>query len=149
MEYKKMDSGDAAFLTQVFSTPEYELFFAENLTTADEWANRMEGFKDMESFLILNKAKPIGWIMYSLVESVCLLDILVLLPSEREKGYGSIVMHDLILNNPAIREIKLDVQKRNENAYEFYRKLGFEIISSETQPVGNGYQEYFKMRKEI
>lgn len=35
VEYRKLKECDAAFLTTVFSSPEYELYFAENDTTEE------------------------------------------------------------------------------------------------------------------
>lgn len=77
----------------------------------------------------------IGWIMYTIHNDICKLDIVVLLPKERHKGYGKEIFADLFMLNPQVRTIKLDVQQRNENAINFYKKMGFQITGEESQPV--------------
>ena len=146
MKYRTMTVSDAAFLTKVFSIPEYELYFAENETSAADWAERIPRFKEAQSLIISDGAKDIGWLMYRNEESVCFIDIIVLLPDERHKGYGREVLLDILDQNPQIHVLKLDVQQRNHSAIDFYKKLGFRIVSEEYQPVGDTQELYYNMQ---
>ena len=146
MKYRTMTVDDAAFLTKIFSIPEYELYFAENETSAADWAERIPRFKEAQSLIISDGAKDIGWLKYRNEESVCFIDIIVLLPDERHKGYGSKVFLDILDRNPQIQVFKLDVQQRNRSAVDFYKKRGFRIVSEEYQPVGDTQELYYNMR---
>lgn len=83
--------------------------------------------------------------MYRIEREDCFLDLLALLPGERRRGYGRTVFSDLLRDNPGIRTVRLDVQKRNRNALAFYESLGFTAESEELQPVGDGTQPYLNM----
>ena len=148
MQYRAMTANDAEFLTRIFSIPEYELYFSENETTAAEWKERIPYYQDARSVIISDGAKDVGWLMYRIEGSVCFIDILVLLPDERYKGYGRSVMRDLLDRSPQIRTVKLDVQKRNRSAISFYENIGFLAISEEYQPVADGRELYCNMRLE-
>ena len=146
MKYRTMTVSDAAFLTKVFSIPEYELYFAENETSAADWEERIPLFKEAQSLIVSDGGKDIGWLMYRNEESVCFIDIIVLLPDERHKGYGREVLLDILDQNPQIHVLKLDVQQRNHLAIDFYKKLGFRIVSEEYQPVGDTQELYYNMQ---
>jgi|GEM_PF-161456 len=149
---EKIDIEDAPFLKEIFATDEYELYFAENSTTVDEWKERIKTFfLDKESFIIKNcRDVSVGWLMYHLENNICSLDIIVFLNEERDKGYGSATISYLIIHLPKnITVIKIDVQKRNTLALGFYQKLDFYIVGEETQPIGDTKQIYFKLEKNI
>ncbi|WOO35045.1 GNAT family N-acetyltransferase [Anaerocolumna sp. AGMB13020] len=148
-KYRRIQDSDAHFLTQIFSNPEYELYFAENDTIEEDWIERFQYYKDIESNIIIDGAKPIGWIMYKLIDNVCDLYIVVLLDKERHKGYGKEIFSDLFEAYPCIKKIKLDVQQRNINACKFYQKLGFRIVSEERQPVRDSSEMYCNMELDI
>ena len=137
------------FLTQIFSIPEYDLYFAENDTTEDDWKERLTLFEAEHSYIISKDGADIGWIMYDKCDNICNLDIVVLLPKERNKGYGKEIFTDLIAQNPQIRRIKLDVQQRNKQAIGFYKRLGFYIIGEEKQSVNGESVPYFNMALDL
>lgn len=146
MQYKQITAEDAAFLTEIFSIPEYDLYFAENETTKAEWRDRIEEhFLSSQSYIIHDEEKKIGWIMYKIDDRTCMIDIIALHPNERFKGYGKDIISDILKCNPQINEIKLDVQKRNKPAIAFYNKIGFVVEGEEMQPVGNGEESYYKL----
>ena len=116
MQYRILQENDADFLTRIFSIPEYDTYFAENDTTVEEWKDRLTLFETEHSYIISKSDRDIGWIMYTICGDICDLDIVVLLPQERNKGYGKEVFADLIAKNPQVRMIKLDVQQRNKSA---------------------------------
>lgn len=145
MQYRVLKESDAAILTKIFSIPEYDMYFAENDTTEDDWKERIPLFKTSHSYIITKAGTDIGWIKYNLCGNICILDIIVLMPEERGKGYGKEVVTDLFAQNPKLKVIKLDVQQRNSSAIKFYQNLGFKIVSEETQFVNGKSVLYFNM----
>ena len=146
MQFRKITTDDAAFLAEIFSVPEYDLYFAENDTTQVDWQERIAAYYlSSQSYIISDGDEKVGWIMYSIEEDTCMIDIIVLHPQKRYMGYGSAIFSDLITANPEIKRIKLDVQKRNAPALSFYRKLGFVVEGEEMQPVGEGEEPYFNL----
>ena len=146
MQYRMITIDDAAFLTEIFSVPEYDLYFAENDTTQEDWQERIAAYYlSSESYIISDGDEKVGWIMYSVEDETCKIDIIVLLPQKRHMGYGKAIFSDLIASNPKIKSIRLDVQKRNESALSFYRNLGFVIEGEEMQPVGETEEPYFNL----
>jgi ribosomal protein S18 acetylase RimI-like enzyme len=149
MQYRKLKECEAVFLTKIFSIPEYNLYFAENNTTADDWKERVSIFDTEHSYIISKDNTDIGWIMYTIYENICKLDIIVLLSEERNKGYGKQIVKDLLVLNPKLRKIMLDVQQRNEQAIAFYKKIGFRITGEENQPVKGISVPYYNMVLDI
>ena len=119
MDYRKITPEDARFLTKVFSVPEYDLYFAENETTEEDWRERIALFDDVQSLIASDGSKDVGWLMYRTEGESCFIDIIVLLPEERHHGYGKKIIADLLAQNPEIKTIKLDVQQRNHSAVAF------------------------------
>ena len=149
MQYRVLKECDVAFLTKIFSIPEYDLYFAENDTTEEDWKERLSFFETKRSYIISKDDTDIGWIMYTICDDICKLGIVVLLPEERNIGYGKEIFKDLFAINPQVRKICLDVQQRNEYAISFYKKLGFQIVSEENQPVNGKDVPYFNMVLDI
>lgn len=149
MNYIKLNENNVAFLTKIFSNPEYELYFAENKTTEEQWKERLVCFIDKESYIIYKGTSPVGWVMYKVKETICNVDIIVLLDEERHKGYGQDIIHDIIEKNEGLKTIKLDVQKRNIKARKFYEKIGFRVVGTEQQPIGEGVMDYYKLQLDI
>ena len=146
MRYRPITADDAAFLTEIFSIPEYELYFAENETTEAEWRDRIDRyFRSSRSYIVLEEGKKLGWVMYRVEGRICRVDLLVLHPNERFKGYGRAILSDILKREPWVREIRLEVQKRNRAAVAFYSRLGFAVEGEELQPVGNAEEPCFKM----
>ena len=146
MQFRKITTEDAAFLAQVFSVPEYALYFAENDTTEENWQERIATYYlSKQSYIVSDSEVKIGWIMYSIEGDICSIDIIVLHPQKRYMGYGKEIFSELIAANPNIKKIKLDVQKRNKTALSFYRKLGFTVDGEEMQPIGESEEPYFNL----
>ena len=145
MQYRVLKECDVVFLTHIFSIPEYDLYFAENDTTEEDWKERLTFFETKQSYIISKDGTDIGWIMYTICDDTCNLNIVVLLPEERNKGYGKEILEDLFVHNPQVGKICLDVQQRNERAVKFYKKLGFKITGEENQPVNGIEVPYFNM----
>ena len=82
-------------------------------------------YKDKKSFIISDRVKDLGWMMYAVNDCVCSIDIIVLLPEERYKGHGNVIIRDILAQNPQIHSIILDVQQRNTPCSIFLQKAGF------------------------
>ncbi len=149
MQYRALKEQDVGVLTRIFSIPEYDMYFAENDTTEEEWKERLPLFETEHSYIVSEHGSDIGWIMYSICGAICSVDIVVLLPKERNKGYGKAIFQDLMARHPQIKTIKLDVQQRNLSAIRFYQKLGFQIAGEETQSVNGERVPYFNMVLEL
>lgn len=145
MQYRVLKECDVGILTKIFSIPEYNIYFAENDTTEEAWKARLPFFETRHSYIISKDGTDIGWIMYNLCDDICNLDIVVLIPKERGKGYGKEVFADLLAQNPNLKAFKLDVQQRNIPAIKFYQKLGFKVTSEEMQFVNGERVPYFNM----
>ncbi len=145
MDYRKITPEDAHFLTKIFSVPEYDLYFAENETTEEDWRERIALFDDVQSLIVSDGSKDVGWLMYRTERESCFIDIIVLLPEERHHGYGKQIIADLLVKNTEIKTIKLDVQQRNHPAVAFYKKMGFRVAGEEYQPVNEMPVLYDKM----
>ncbi len=146
MVFRRIATEDAAFLAELFSVPEYALYFAENDTAQEDWQERITTYYlSSQSYIVSDGEEKVGWIMYSIKDDTCAIDIIVLLPQKRYMGYGKAILADLIAANPNIKTIRLDVQKRNKPALSFYRKLGFIIEGEEMQPVGESEEPYFNL----
>ena len=63
MDYRKITPEDAHFLTKVFSVPEYDLYFAENETTEEDWRERITLFDDVQSLIVSDWSKDVGWLI--------------------------------------------------------------------------------------
>lgn len=149
MEYSHLNKSDAGFLTSIFVTEEYDLYFAENDTTEQDWQERDSIFDMPHSYIVSKGGKDIGWIMYTVNGSICDLSIIVLLPTERHKGYGREILSDLLSRHPEIDTVKLDVQQRNTGAIDFYTRFGFRVVSEEIQYVNDEPVSYYNMELNI
>lgn len=142
---------DSKFIKLLFNNPEYELYFYENDTPIEIWEERFEYYKIKESNIIYTDNNlPIGWILYSLDKDTCNIDIIVLKSELRGNQYGYFALKELekkLQSN--IKHIKLDVQKRNQKAVNFYKRYGFKIISEETQYTKEGKIIYYNMLYEL
>lgn len=100
MQYRALKEQDVGVLTRIFSIPEYDMYFAENDTTEEEWKERLPLFETEHSYIVSEHGSDIGWIMYSICGAICSVDIVVLLPKERNKGYGKAIFQDLMARHP-------------------------------------------------
>ena len=143
MHFRKIATDDAAFLAEIFSVPEYDLYFAENDTSQEDWKERISAcYLSTQSYIVFDGNEKVGWIMYSIEDDTCMIDIIVIHPQKRYMGYGKAIFSDLIAANPKIKHVKPDVQKRNTPALSFYRRLGFVVEGEEMQPVGETEEPY-------
>jgi ribosomal protein S18 acetylase RimI-like enzyme len=95
-------------------------------------------------FLLLHEDNsPVGFAGFQLnypEPGICKLHKLYLLPETQGKGLGKMLIHEVI--EQAIQEgqqsLLLNVN-RNNKAFDFYKRYGFEIRGEEDIDIGGGY----------
>lgn len=90
-------------------------------------------FNDLEVYCLEVYSKVVGFIaLYDYKIEMLFID-----PSYIGKGYGKTLI-EFAINN--LKAIKVDVNEQNKNAYNFYKKFGFEIYErSEKDDQGKNY----------
>ena len=93
-------------------------------------------------FIIVNdEAEPVGFASYQEIEpAIFKLNKIYTLPSQQRKGIGRFIA-DYIINEikqQGATALQLQVN-RNNNAKNFYEKLGFAVIEEADFDIGNGY----------
>ncbi len=147
--FRKATIEDSYFISSLFINDEYEKIFAEKNTNEEDWKERFQYYTNYENFIICNSSnnEKIGWIMYEIKDRQCNLHLIVLKYEELGKNFGYQSLLEVIKRVADRAQcIKLDVQKQNERAVNFYKKLGFVIEGEEEQPVGDYTQWYLKMK---
>ena len=85
------------------------------------------------TWLILDRATPVGYIVFCFGYSLeylgrdAFVDEFYLIESHRRRGWGRKAF-EFVSDQAHLQDIKaihLEVVRRNTNAFEFYRKLGF------------------------
>lgn len=101
--------------------------------------------EDGQTFLIFSDgAKDIGYISYqTLAGNDFYLQKIYLLPSLQGRGDGRRMLEMLLAHlrevNPDAARLRLNVNRDNTRAIEFYRRNGFDIIGRRDHHVGNGF----------
>ena len=94
-----------------------------------------------EYYLIMHTEKPSGYFCISTNEDSIFLSKLYVLSQNRGQGLGKIAMN--FIENRTVHlgyhKISLTVNKYNLNSIETYKKLGFKIIKTWVQDIGNNY----------
>ncbi len=87
---------------------------------------------------------------YDYGEGACFLHKFYLASECHGKGLGSAMLGELHRRIPEIRLLRLQVNRRNEQAWRFYQKQGFEIIAEADFEIGGGFlMEDFVMEKQF
>jgi GNAT superfamily N-acetyltransferase len=123
-----------------------EIYSIEKLTAQIE--------HDSQTFLLLlQDDRPVAFAAYSPRDedaAICKLHKLYCLPETQGKGYGKILINEVI--NKAIEAGKhtLDLNvNRYNNAKAFYEKMGFAVVYEEDVPIGKYWMNDYVMRKEL
>lgn len=93
-------------------------------------------------FLIIeNQDTPLGFASFNKIEEgIYKLQKLYVSPSTQGMGLGKALLgkvREMVISTGAV-ELRLNVNKYNK-ARRFYEKEGFEILTEEKIPIGNGY----------
>lgn len=152
INFIKANKEDAGFIRSLFTNDEYELYFAENNTTVEEWEKRFNFYEEMHNKLIIDTdtSEKIGWLLYDIEDEICKIHLLVLRYELIGKAFGYWTLRaleNLVANK--VKCIILDVQQRNTHAVRFYEKFGFTIVGEEKQVCGDTEELYYNMKYEF
>jgi RsiW-degrading membrane proteinase PrsW (M82 family)/ribosomal protein S18 acetylase RimI-like enzyme len=92
-------------------------------------------------YIVYNAGIPIGFASYSEIEpTVFKLHKIYILPMQQGRGTGKFVIEQIIalVKKEGATALRLNVNRYNQ-ALEFYKKLGFEVLREEDIDIGNGY----------
>ena len=91
-------------------------------------------------FFVQEDGRNIGFIAFCPKESVMYLSKFYLYKNERGKGYAHQMLNFVIDESvkTGLKAIELNVNKHN-SACQAYDRLGFKIIRSEKNDIGNGF----------
>jgi len=80
-----------------------------------------------------------GYACYKIHADKTRIEKIYVLPDEHKKGIGNLMINYIIDKSlPFTNKIELNVNRQNK-AINFYRKLGFTIITETDIPIGKGY----------
>ncbi|MES2376854.1 MAG: GNAT family N-acetyltransferase [Bacteroidota bacterium] len=123
-----------------------EIYSYEKLTDQIE--------QGIQTFLLLSEGEtPVAFAAYSPREDdpeIYKLHKIYCLPSTQGKGYGKILLNEVINNviEAGKSVLELNVNRYN-NAKSFYEKMGFSIAYEEDIPIGPYWMNDYVMRKEL
>ena len=107
-----------------------------------------------QTYLLLFEGDdPVAFAAYSPREEnadVYKLHKLYCLPVTQGKGYGKILINEVIDKTKQVGKQTLDLNvNRHNNAKNFYEKMGFAIAYEEDIPIGPYWMNDYVMRKEL
>jgi RsiW-degrading membrane proteinase PrsW (M82 family)/GNAT superfamily N-acetyltransferase len=115
------------------------LYMLDIMYSTDALRRQME---DRHQFIIVyNAGVPVGFASYSETEpAVYKLHKLYVLPVHQGRGTGSFIIGQIIndILPKGANTLQLNVN-RNNNAKNFYEKMGFQAIRTEDIDIGNGF----------
>jgi GNAT superfamily N-acetyltransferase len=109
---------------------------------------------DIQTYLLLiEDEKPVAFAAYSPRgedRDIYKLHKLYCLPETQGKGYGKILINEVIKKTMEAGKHTLDLNvNRYNKAKTFYEKMGFEVVYEEDIPIGKYWMNDFVMRKEL
>ncbi|HKZ64755.1 MAG TPA: GNAT family N-acetyltransferase [Chitinophagaceae bacterium] len=97
--------------------------------------------ENIEFIIAYDGVHPVGFASFGLIEPrVYKLHKIYVLPSQQGRGTGRFIIDQLekAMKAKGATSLQLNVNRQN-NAKNFYEKLGFAIIKEEDIDIGNGY----------
>jgi N-acetylglutamate synthase-like GNAT family acetyltransferase len=123
-----------------------EIYSQEKIT--DQVKNNKQTF-----LLLLEDEQPVAFAAYSPREEdpeIYKLHKLYCLPVTQGKGYGKILINEVIDKTKEAGKHKLDLNvNRYNKAKDFYERMGFTIAYEEDIPIGPYWMNDYVMRKEF
>jgi len=122
---------------------EEQISFMLDMMYNDESLGEQINWKHHQFILAYDENKPVAFSSYGLkpgTEDVYRLHKLYILPGLQGKGIGKLLIKFIIneIKDSGIHWLELNVNKQNQ-AIEFYRKLGFKIIREEKIEIGRRF----------
>ena len=106
-----------------------------------------------QTFIILSDENgPQGYASFGLRSEnpeICKLHKLYVLPDNQGKGYGKMLVDDVIRRlMPGVKYLELNVNRHNK-ARDFYQRAGFKILREEDVSIGPYWMNDYVMRLEV
>lgn len=93
-----------------------------------------------EFYLILDDGEPTGFIAVEMrLPDELFLQKLYVLPQMHRRGFGAGALNQIIEHYPHATSMRLQVNRQNITAINFYFKRGFTIECAADFDIGNGY----------
>ena len=94
--------------------------------------------------LLSDDEKTIGFASYSLkkeLEKSYQLNKIYINPASQGKGSGKLLIAYIINEIKLLdaKSLQLNVNRHNEKAIAFYKKLGFKVVAEQNNSIGNNY----------
>jgi len=113
-------------------------YMLKRMYAADSMLQQM--LSGQQFFLVLDNENPIG---FAAVENKgsgnYFLNKCYIKTSTQRSGVGSYVIQELLINYTDCRELRLQVNRQNYKAINFYFKMGFVIEQVADFDIGDGY----------
>ena len=123
-----------------------ELYSTERLTSQIK-------LKTQTYLLLVEDEIPVAFASYSPREEepeVYKLHKLYCLPSTQGKGFGKILINEVISKTLEAGKLTLDLNVNQHNkAKAFYEKMGFRVVFAEDIPIGDYWMNDYVMRKDL
>ncbi len=128
------------------------IFMLDEIYSARKLASQLT--HHTQTYLLLVEGeKPVAFAAYSPREEdpeIYKLHKLYCLPETQGKGYGKILLNEVINKTLEAGKHTLDLNvNRYNKAKFFYEKLGFEVAYEEDVPIGKYWMNDFVMRKKL
>jgi len=109
---------------------------------------------DTQTYLLLTEnERPVAFAAYSPREEdpeIYKLHKLYCLPETQGKGYGKVLINEVISKTLEAGKHTLDLNvNRHNKAKNFYEKMGFVVAYEEDIPIGKYWMNDYVMRKEL
>ncbi len=121
--------------------PKEQIDYMLNLLYSEQSLTDQMQQQHHEFIIIYDGVAPIGFASFSQVEpQVYKLHKIYVLPSYQGKGTGRFAIDQIIkaMKKAGATSLLLNVNRQN-NAKDFYEKIGFTVIKEEDIDIGNGY----------
>jgi N-acetylglutamate synthase-like GNAT family acetyltransferase len=123
-----------------------EIYSSEKLT--DQIKNNIQAY-----LLLEEDGKPVAFAAFSPREEnpeIFKLHKLYCLPETQGKGYGKILINEVVDHTLAAGKHTLDLNvNRYNKAKDFYERMGFAVVYEEDIPIGPYWMNDYVMRKEL
>lgn len=143
--YQTVRKEDLSFIERLFKHPNYEANFFEFNTSLELWKSRYEEIKTFQ--LIYKGKEQIGVLNLDSKDGVIDITLLVFDFQKTNKGYGRLVLQDIIVAHPNKR-IKVDAMESNIKAIRLYKNNGFVEVGTKIDDYGkNGFCKYILLER--
>lgn len=116
--------------------------------------NLQQKYQAGHQFVLVEEGKPLGFLSYEHHyegNDVTRVHKIYVLPETQGRGIGKMLIEhaERLARENGSRALSLNVNRYN-NAQDFYKKIGFEVVGEEDIDIGRGYlMEDYKMEKKL